>query len=116
MSTDKPDFYDEAESIVELDLPDELDPEMEQIFNEICYQVRENSDTRKISEDALGVKSYGVELIQEISRRKRIGKISLAVYKYCLAAAKQILNMEVIYFENQFETLREEDSAPPLIL
>ena len=87
------------EDSAQIDLPQPLRPDFEEIFGEICYAVRERSAAPPDSE---AVASYAVQLLEEIEQRARAGTLGASVYEYCLQAAGEILSLEAVYCENRF--------------
>lgn len=102
--TDTPDESPADESYLRLDLPVPLDAEMEEKFKEICTRVREEIDILWEKGDSSGVRSYGVELLREIDGQRQSGFLTEEEYQYLLAAANDIMDMEIIFFRNRFLT------------
>lgn len=104
--------HDDSDDVSRVRLPnfDELDRDLEELFHTISYEVRERIDARAAPAGASGglMPNYGTELIQELERRREGGDIDKGQFLYCLDAANEILRMEMIYFEREFEMSREE--------
>ena len=90
-------MMDEDSAHIEMALP--LQPELEVLFGEICYSVRDRTAAPAGTD---GAASYAVELVQEIETRLRAGDLTGTAYEYCLQAAGEILSLEAVYFENRF--------------
>ena len=88
-----------------IEIPMDLDKDLEVIFNSICYDVRTETDKNRFKEETTKIRNYGVELIREINRRKDSGDLNPDEYEYCLKAANEIMQMEMIFFQKEFEDI-----------
>ncbi len=104
--------HDDSDDVSVVRLPnfEELDRDLEELFHTISYEVRDRIDARAAGASAGLVSNYGTELIGELERRREAGEIDKGQFLYCLEAANEILRMEMIYFEREFEMSRDESS------
>jgi len=87
-------------------IPDiQIDPDQEQIFNNICYYVRKKKEQQAEEKELKLPPNYAADLINEIQRRRSAGDLKDPDFHYCLKAAQEILSMELILYQSQFETM-----------
>lgn len=100
------------EDHAEFELEHPLDPELETTFASICYAVRSAADTALEPRPGDTADSYALQLLHEIEERRASGELNEAGYAYCRTAAGDVLALETVYFENQFETMRPHQNKP----
>ena len=92
-----------------LEIPEvQLDMQMEEKFNRICSIVREKIESQKNNENENeGPVPFATALIKELNNLKKTNELNEDEHRYFEKAAGEILSMEIIFFKNQYETLRE---------
>ncbi|MCR9144463.1 MAG: hypothetical protein NXI24_19650 [bacterium] len=93
-----------------IDLNQDLDPELETVFAGICATVRKDIDERRRAAriSATGgalAPNYAAALLQSIQDRYNAGQLDRRGFDYCLAAAGEIFELEMIFFDSQFSTM-----------
>ena len=90
-----------------LEIPEvQLDMQMEEKFNHICSSVREKLESQK-KNDNDGPIPFATALIKELNNLKKTNELNEDEHRYFEKAAGEILSMEIIFFKNQYETLRD---------
>lgn len=100
---------------MQIDLNQVLDPVLESVFHELCTSVRLQIDARRRATDAATTgagmaPNYAAALLQTIQQRKDAGELDQRGFEYCLAAAGEIFELEMIFFDSQFSAMIPDGS------
>jgi hypothetical protein len=80
------------------------------VFRDLCADVRLRIDARRREArlPATGAElapNYAAALLQSIQRKKDAGDLDERAFQYCLAAAGEIFELEMIFFDSQFSAM-----------
>ena len=108
-----------SEDHANIALTQELDPALEAVFRQLCTAVRHELDVRRQAGPVLDpaesglASNYAAALLQTIQARRDAGTLSPAEFEYCLAAANEIFQLEMIFFDIQFSGMITQSAERP---